>query len=277
MDTSIMRADRQSAATLITEAQSIAEVWDDLLVSRKLSIGISGRKYVKVEGWTSLSAFFGLDPIISETLERDDGEIEACCELQQLGRVVVSASASCHPDEVMKRKNDGKYIHRWREGCPGHEHPAESCEGPVSRYAVRSMAQTRAVSKACRIKLGWVVALAGYDTTPWEEMEAVVVNGKVVNETKESVIDLRSAKEKKENGRFGKILELQKKCGLSKEELRKVSLATFPDWDGKELTDDQISTLETVLSGLSEKSLEIEIGKEGEFTIKDPKKTKEKK
>jgi hypothetical protein len=37
-------------------------------------------------------------------------------------------------------------------------------------YALRSMAQTRAVSKALRLPLGFVMQLAGYEATPAEEM-----------------------------------------------------------------------------------------------------------
>ena len=37
-------------------------------------------------------------------------------------------------------------------------------------YALRSMAQTRATSKALRQPLGFVITLAGFDPTPAEEM-----------------------------------------------------------------------------------------------------------
>ena len=37
-------------------------------------------------------------------------------------------------------------------------------------YALRSMAQTRATSKALRQPLGFVISLAGFDPTPAEEM-----------------------------------------------------------------------------------------------------------
>jgi len=39
-------------------------------------------------------------------------------------------------------------------------------------FALRSMAQTRATSKALRLPLGFVVTMAGYDATPLEEMSA---------------------------------------------------------------------------------------------------------
>ena len=38
------------------------------------------------------------------------------------------------------------------------------------RYARRSMAQTRATGKACRLAFSWIMALAGYEPTPAEEM-----------------------------------------------------------------------------------------------------------
>jgi hypothetical protein len=39
-------------------------------------------------------------------------------------------------------------------------------------YAIRSMAQTRAVSKALRLPLGFIMQLAGYSATPAEEIAA---------------------------------------------------------------------------------------------------------
>jgi hypothetical protein len=37
-------------------------------------------------------------------------------------------------------------------------------------YAVRSMAETRAESRAFRRAIGWIVSIAGYNPTPAEEM-----------------------------------------------------------------------------------------------------------
>jgi hypothetical protein len=54
--------------------------------------------------------------------------------------------------EAMCTTNEG----RWRKADP---------------YAVRSMAQTRAVSKALRLPLGFIMQLAGYSPTPAEEID----------------------------------------------------------------------------------------------------------
>jgi hypothetical protein len=42
------------------------------------------------------------------------------------------------------------------------------------RYARRSMAQTRATGKACRLAFSWIMSLAGYEVTPAEEMMPIV-------------------------------------------------------------------------------------------------------
>jgi hypothetical protein len=51
-------------------------------------------------------------------------------------------------------------------GAPGEErwHDADD-------YAKRSMAATRATSKACRLAFSWIMTLAGYEATPAEEIE----------------------------------------------------------------------------------------------------------
>ena len=46
----------------------------------------------------------------------------------------------------------------------------ESRWAKAEDYAVRSMAATRATSKALRQPLGFVMTMAGFDTTPAEEM-----------------------------------------------------------------------------------------------------------
>ena len=42
----------------------------------------------------------------------------------------------------------------------------------MMEFQIASMAQTRAVSKAFRLALSWVMTLAGYEPTPAEEMKS---------------------------------------------------------------------------------------------------------
>jgi hypothetical protein len=46
--------------------------------------------------------------------------------------------------------------------------------GSRPKYARRSMAVTRATGKAFRISFSWIMSLAGYATTPAEEMDGIV-------------------------------------------------------------------------------------------------------
>jgi hypothetical protein len=47
----------------------------------------------------------------------------------------------------------------------------ENKKKAFDEYAVLSMAQTRAIGKAYRNVIGWVIKLAGYEATPSEEMK----------------------------------------------------------------------------------------------------------
>ncbi len=102
-------------------------------------------KYVRCEGWTTLGAMLSVFPVAVWTRPLDGGGWEARVEARTLGGALVGAAeAMCSPGEE-----------RW---------------GKADEYAQRSMAQTRATSKALRLPLGFVMTLAGYDATPAEEM-----------------------------------------------------------------------------------------------------------
>lgn len=62
------------------------------------------------------------------------------------------------------------------------------------RFARRSMALTRATGKACRLALSWIMALAGYQSCPAEEMEGALV-GTATVPTVPSVPDRVSPKQ----------------------------------------------------------------------------------
>jgi len=128
------------------EANVLAGVIDD----RGLFVTIQGRKYVRVEGWTTLAIMRGCLSREVSTEAQEDGRYIAVVELVRLtdGAVLTRASAECGgPDEPT-----------WQNRPP---------------YARRSMAQTRAAGKACRLAFSWVMALTGYETTPAEEMDGV--------------------------------------------------------------------------------------------------------
>jgi hypothetical protein len=125
----------------------IVKVADELartIRSQKLTASISGKEHVLVEGWTLLGTLLGVFPVLVWTHKLEDGW-EARVEARTLdGRIVGAAESECLRSE-----------RRWAK---------------ADDYAVRSMAATRATSKALRQPLGFVMSLAGFEATPVEEL-----------------------------------------------------------------------------------------------------------
>jgi hypothetical protein len=133
---------------VVQRAAEIATALKSMVLDRKLSTNIKGRDYVHCEGWTTMGAMLGVVPREVETHENAEtpGEFIARVELVRAFdcAVIGGASASCGPDE---REWAGR-----------------------TRQARRSMALTRATSKAFRLAFSWVMKLAGYEATPFEEI-----------------------------------------------------------------------------------------------------------
>jgi hypothetical protein len=129
---------------VVTKVTETAHALGAVIRKQKLDVSIQGRRYVKVEGWTLLGSMLGVFPVCSWTRKLENGW-EARVEARTLaGAVVGAAEAECLRSERSWAQRDD--------------------------FALRSMAQTRATSKAMRQPLGFVVALAGYESTPAEEM-----------------------------------------------------------------------------------------------------------
>jgi hypothetical protein len=129
---------------VVEQSSKIASALADVLKKKGLAKKISGREFVLVEGWTLLGTMLGVFPVVQWTRKLEDGW-EARVEARTLsGQVVGAAEAEC----LRSEKN-------W---------------GNRDDYALRSMAQTRAVSKALRGPLGFIVQLAGFSPTPAEEI-----------------------------------------------------------------------------------------------------------
>lgn len=128
------------------EGRQKAAILKDIVEQQGLFVNIQGRKYLEVEAWQIIAEGYGYATRIAWCREIEDGGWEARCEvLDALGSVVGAAEAEC--------------------GTKG-DRPWDS----RARYQQRSMAQTRAVSKALRSRLSWVITLAGYAATPADEM-----------------------------------------------------------------------------------------------------------
>ena len=143
--------ERPHPREVIRQATEEANVLAEVIDGQKLYTNIQGKRYVRVEGWTTLATLRGCLPREVSVVEMPEGRYIATVELVRIsdGMVLTRASAECG--------GDGDNI--WR-GRPAN--------------ARRSMAITRATGKACRIAFAWVLSLAGrYETTPAEEMDHV--------------------------------------------------------------------------------------------------------
>lgn len=121
-----------------------------LIREKGLSSNIQGKQFVNVEGWQFAGASLGLMPIITETKDlSNEGVIKymATAEVRNIntGALVSTGIALCSNSEKTKRYFD--------------------------EYAILSMAQTRAIGKAYRNLLAWLMKAAGFEATPAEEMD----------------------------------------------------------------------------------------------------------
>jgi hypothetical protein len=143
----------QQATAIATELANIIDSQKDDRGRPTLYSIIRGKKFVKVEGWSTLGAMVGVLPREISARRLEDGSYEAVVELIRTsdGAVIGRASAVCGMDE---KDNKGKLTWATRP-----------------EYARRSMATTRAAGKAYRLGFSWIMTLAGYEPTPAEEIQ----------------------------------------------------------------------------------------------------------
>jgi hypothetical protein len=116
-------------------------------IVKKTALKIRGRQYVRVEGWQSIATAHGCIAG-SRDVEQTETGIKAIGEVRRAdtGTLIAQAEGFVGDDEQM-----------WANR---------------SEYARRAMAQTRAISRACRSAFAHVVVLidSNLSTTPAEEM-----------------------------------------------------------------------------------------------------------
>jgi hypothetical protein len=135
---------------VIERSGLVATALADLIEQRNLYAVIGGRKHVLVEGWTMLGSMLGVFPVM------------VACE------AVVIDGVHGFEATVEARTRSGEVVGRASALCLRSERTWKSRDA----YALQSMAQTRATSKALRLPLGFVMQIAGYDATPAEEIRA---------------------------------------------------------------------------------------------------------
>ncbi|MFD2245613.1 hypothetical protein [Pontibacter ruber] len=116
----------------------------------RLYQNIQGKEYVNVEGWQYAGSRLGILPVVDHVVNiSSDDEIKYQAKVNLLDlrsqQVVGAGFAIC------SNKEQGKKYYQ--------------------EFAIASMAQTRAIGKAYRNILAWIIRAAGYEPTPAEEMD----------------------------------------------------------------------------------------------------------
>ena len=173
----------------------MAVILKDFIVKNNLSVRIVNRDYVLVEGWQFAGGLMGLNPRIVKVEKLDNMKWLAQAEIVNIKtkEVVGSGYALCSK--------------------------AESKKSSFDEYAILSMAQTRAIGKAYRNLIGWVVKMAGYEATPAEEMKITPKTEKMTKETayKMTLEKINSCENKKELNQMKDKLVADKKVFTQKQ------------------------------------------------------------
>lgn len=120
--------------------------------ARRLTANIGGKDYPMVEAWQYAGALVGLFP-----------RVVSCDDISKNGEYKYRAEV-----EIIDSRN-GEVISRAFAFCSNKEKKKQYFD----EYAIASMAQTRAVGKAFRVLLAWILQASGYEATPAEEMDTV--------------------------------------------------------------------------------------------------------
>lgn len=149
---------------VIEKATRAADALKSVVASRGLIVSIRGKEHPRVEAWQTLGAMLGVFPVPAKDVQRVPWPSPVPDELKELHRRGLAYGFEAfyraqRPDgsllgggEAMCTRSEGR---PWKDG---------------DDYALKSMAQTRAISKALSSPLRFVMTLAGYEGTPAEEM-----------------------------------------------------------------------------------------------------------
>lgn len=183
---------------VLEEAQAAASCLMEVVKQKPKPVMINGEQYLELDDWETVGRFYGVMAKVKWCRPIQVGDArgwEAQVALYHLptGLEVGSGEGMCLNDEEkwnVRTKYEWHYVKRsggaslddpgkdeiiWEKNAKtGKSRPkkvkVKIGDEPVPSFQLRSMAQTRAASKAFRLALSWVVVLAGFKSTPAEEM-----------------------------------------------------------------------------------------------------------
>ena len=132
------------------ETLDLAKDLAKFIKDNKLTTNVQGKEFVNVEGWQYAGSRLGIVPIVEHVINvSNDQELKYQAKVtlfdMRHGTTVGAGFAVC------SNKESGKKFYQ--------------------EFAIMSMAQTRAIGKAYRNCLAWIIRAAGYEPTPAEEMD----------------------------------------------------------------------------------------------------------
>ena len=140
---------------VVIRATEAAKTLQKIVNDRSKKLVLGGKQYLYYEDWQTLAKFDNITAkvVSTEEIRENDKLIGFSARAVALknGEEISAAEAECCFDEP-----------NWNN---------------KPRFQLKSMAQTRACSKALRNVLAFIAVLANYEPTPAEEMDGVVVNG----------------------------------------------------------------------------------------------------
>lgn len=200
-----------------------SKVLREFITKSQLSTKIQGNEYVNVDGWKFAGLNFGLVPIVSEPIAiHDKGdtitilyhEIE---KRTKFGKNMVVEPFFASSNLLLADRFREKYkdkikkeithdFFNYKCGCEIQNTIAGTKVGSgfgvcsnieitkvsFDEFAVHSMSQTRAIGRAFKNVIGFIMKSAGYNPTPLEEMDGV---SKTVVYEDGAAIDIKSALE----------------------------------------------------------------------------------
>jgi hypothetical protein len=227
---------------------------------------IQGRRYVSVEGWQAIARAHGC-AAGARDVKRVDGGVSATGEVRDIhtGALIASAEGFVGEDEPT-----------WFGGISKSGKTKGQTLPKRDDYAIRAMAQTRAMSRACRSAFAHVVVMmkAGLATTPAEEVPAEgfdAQTGEVFTaEPKVAGIhkikqDIRKLKEL--GNEAPNLAQFETQLALYAKQIAALEEAQHSWWTGKDKDGNEFESLPAWIARRREELTPVEMGEIGQMCM----------
>lgn len=171
----------------IEYAFHVANELKKFVTQQQLTVNIQGNNYALVEAWQFCGINFGYYPIVVKVENESTYAPVTFTWVDKYKNTKTKDTFhyKYRATVELRRHSDERVMQRAEMVCTNEEYGKHEFQ----EYAIQSMAQTRAIGKAFRLSVGWVMKAAGFEATPYEEMS---------DELKEYLENCPTAEEKRE-------------------------------------------------------------------------------